>query len=560
MAITTRSLRDCSKNLQQKTSTGHLGPGQYFGGNKRSAGPGYAPFSSLTARELAVPSQEGVPAPGTYDPKPSVSFESALPKKYVPFKASAARFGGSNDMFRGTAENPGPGSYEVSSRGQRSGRSRTMGSVEEKPLMRILSAPSIPVLAQSFGYDEGPGGRLVRMPVPNDIRGGVPGDSVGPDAYTPADNWCHQKAPAFSQSRAARTGPAPEKAVDGPGPGTYEAGRSPPRRQYGRHSSNFASSVPRDVESKTRERVEDDKPGPGQYDAMALFETAKVASKGRPREFQFFGSAVPRFERKQDQSEFPGPGSYAGKSNFGQQKSSLFGKGTGRDQSFNDFSSAPQAANPGPGAYETDKHSGPALEGEGPHNVASFSVKAAQGSLAFGAFSRRFPRRPEKQADPGPGAYEAKPAVASRRAGPHPTSSFRASSEPPKPPHPRKPDPDAPAPWAYDPKPIAHTTNVVRVPSKQEGFLSAVQRFKPPGVDAKPGPGQYATQQQMVSKTFNRAIRGSSRGRGGSVGFIATDKRFRDPSPVREAPGPGQYSVPASWTKKTFNTLYGEVL
>ena len=56
---------------------------------------------------------------------------------------------------------------------------------EDMKWVRVPSAPSIPVLYQSFGYEEGSNGQLVLQKPLHVGHSGRSGDTVGPGEYTP---------------------------------------------------------------------------------------------------------------------------------------------------------------------------------------------------------------------------------------------------------------------------------------------------------------------------------------------------------------------------------------
>eukprot|EP00397_Hematodinium_sp_SG-2012_P030340 GEMP01032132.1.p1 GENE.GEMP01032132.1~~GEMP01032132.1.p1 ORF type:complete len:543 (+),score=77.92 GEMP01032132.1:62-1690(+) len=542
MAFVTRSERRFAEGSTVSTGKS-LGPGTYLGHKAyQKTVNAYAPFHSTTHRETeetVVPSC--APPPGHYDPKLPGNYESGLPKKYVPFKSTARRFG--DDHEKKSDWRPGPGSYEIKGAcSDIKSSHQTMGmSPGDRPSIRALSAPSIPARMNSFGYEEGVNGKLVQQRGP-ELLTGRNDNCAGPDHYYVDDRYTKKRVVGGHIPLTPRLD-RQMKPSNTPGPGHYlERRLARPKRP----GVFFVSKVSR-LGSKSEKK--NSIPGPGQYDPSF--------PSGNPRmhDYQFFGSTVERFSGKTRQAA-PGPGSYQVAGQIGKNGA----KGTLKNKS-DRFKQSKKEAVPGPGQYEMTEGFG--LDAENALNCQkSFSVLGNQGALAFGAMSCRFVRSAGgPREDPGPGAYEQ--TAPGNMYHSQPSSMFQS----------RTPkdhldmqlnEPDRPPPGAYDPRHVAETAEVVRIPQKNEGFLTASDRFganRTSKLDL--GPGTYNPVLAGQS-TFNRAMGDPARvgcGGGLPVGFTTCSNRFNeDDGMTASRPGPGEYNVEPNWVKKSYNCLFGEVL
>jgi hypothetical protein len=196
-----------------------LGPGYYETAvsTVRKARPTYAPFSSLTERDINL---EG---PTTFAPGPGAYYQEE--KAAVKLRASSSMFVSQAERFTlaagpGLLQAPGPGSYEMPNPWRKKSMNRKLnrGSTTQstsslaaslltggraqsaRPATaggltweRLPSTPSIPVQAQSFGYTEAYDGSLVRQMPPTMGHTGHKGDVPAPGHYNPND-----KGPAQS--------------------------------------------------------------------------------------------------------------------------------------------------------------------------------------------------------------------------------------------------------------------------------------------------------------------------------------------------------------------------
>lgn len=155
--------------------------------------------------------------------------------------------------------------------------------------VRVPTAPSIPTVGQSFGYEEGHNGQLVLLNPTRIGHSGRCGDTVGPGAYDVANTPAKVRAVNFAASKTTRSlAAALQKQADLPGPGQYASPESMTPK-YQKASAAFQASG-RDVKSKTRVV---DRPGPGAYEPRS-----SLAVKKKPEHLQFFGSTQVRFEEQ----------------------------------------------------------------------------------------------------------------------------------------------------------------------------------------------------------------------------------------------------------------------
>lgn len=533
---------------EKKTATEmSIGPGTYVGHQTYKNTSSYVPFHSTTTREDDGPIISEAPPPGHYDPKypGSGNYDGGLPKKYVPFKSTEQRF--SSDQVSSKKQTPGPGQYTLkgSVKAVEKGEHRTMGVANSggKASLRALSAPSIPARTQSYGYEEGKGGKLVRNKGPKQTFAGEHLDCVGPAEYYVDVGFTKKRVTGGHIPTTPRES---RKFANSnfPGPGHYLEKRVSRSKRPG---ASFVSKVARIQEAN------DDKdilPGPGQYNV------SHVPREIEPRlNHQFFGSTVERFTAKRKMSRCPGPGSYAIEGAIGQNAANL--KTTTerwrkpKKHTFDD---------PGPGQYEVTQGFG--IDCENIMNCTkSFSVLGNQGALAFGAMSTRFIKS-AGQERPGPGAYsQEKTDDVTRMTQTQPSSFFRSKVAKDSTQAQIKITEDhGPPPGVYDPRPWQETAEVVRIPQKKEGFLTGASRFKSHDGEFEVGPGQYNP--SLLSKqAFNRNM-GFHRG-GVPIGFTTCANRFNGASTKRsrkDIPGPGDYNIDSPWVKRSYNCLFGEVL
>jgi len=537
MAFVTRSERKTRTTTSQTDA--FVGPGTYVGHKENTMPESYAPFHSTTTRDKDAPSASEAPPPWHYNPKLPMGghHDSGIPKKYVPFKSTELRFVGEKDDDK----KPGPGAYKIrgfSDVGEPR-RHQTMGAApEEKVQPTGLSAPSIPAREQSYGYDRGKNGKLVRNNQPSEYITGRSNDCVGPNHYRVEDEFTKKRVIGGHIPVTPRAGLC--KVTGTPGPGHYlEKRMSKPKRP----GAAFVSKVAR-ISDKPEADV---MPGPGEYDV------AKSASRNTDMlpspAHQFFGSTVERFTDKRRAPGNPGPGSYV--TGFQHKIPGNF-----RTSSERWRKSKKNLDDPGPGQYEATEGFG--IDAEKIMNCTkSFSVLGNQGALAFGAMSTRFVKSAGQNREPGPGAYQT--AEQMRMSQTQPSSFFRSKVP--------KDNTEAQiktikgaAPGEYDPRPIQDTAEVVRIQQKKEGFLTAESRFRFNNDEMEIGPGQYNPTMVNTKGAFNRSI-GARGGGNVPIGFATCANRFSEgKNRKKQNPGPGDYNVGSEWVKKSYNCLFGEVL
>ena len=91
-------------------------------------------------------------------------------------------------------------------------------------LPQVQTAPSIPAVHQSYGYEEGSTGHLVMQRPPEPVHTGVGRDTVGPAAYNPSSGPAAMKAVAWGKEKRGK-----KYTTDVPGPGTYNPSKAPTR-------------------------------------------------------------------------------------------------------------------------------------------------------------------------------------------------------------------------------------------------------------------------------------------------------------------------------------------
>lgn len=173
---------------------------------------------------------------------------------------------------------------------------------------RLPTAPSIPTLSQSFGYEQGPYGKLVRHEPATTGHTGRGADTLGPGEYDPLRGLksIHKpRATDFSKGKVTRIFEQEVKAKEAvPGPGQYEQDASTGPAAVGgaspaRASAVFKSSITREaaagggLSSNNKTPV----PGPGAY--YSSNQASGFAKESKPENLQFFGSTSTRFDPPQ---------------------------------------------------------------------------------------------------------------------------------------------------------------------------------------------------------------------------------------------------------------------
>jgi len=450
--------------------------------------------------------------------------------------------------------------------------------------LRTASAPSIPARDQSYGYEEGPQGRLVMQRPQDPVLTGVGRDTVGPGAYDlAAAQPAKPKAVVWGASRTRR---GLQVKSDTPGPGAYNLAKDTKPVagggivvsingvdvQFGGASgtSAFASRVPLNAHKSVQEWERT--PGPGAYNSLGR----GLGAHPLPRELQFFGSSARRGSEMDPRTSLaaptymrtPGPGAYDPPP--GKAGPSLIQAALSDPKPFNSTNSRfgrDDNGIPGPGEYRPDATGGLAYQ---------IAAKAAisKGGV-FGANAPRFSPAgapPEAGAgggassSAGPGAYDPKPAPDKPLHKGHSTvfasktDRFRAASAPaaaidtadyePEAGKLPRGDPARLGPGAYT---LPDQWARKGLSYKQAAFGSESGRSKvAAGAAANlPGPGRYNT-----TKDVDKALKPMTNP-GKETVFGSQVARFKTAGPF--TPGPGQYNLGADLTRKSYNITYNGV-
>jgi len=566
--------------VESRTGPG-LGPGSYeLGAQPTEQLRGRAPFGS-TAERLGSGSQFVTPGPGTYiydQPLVTDGNETGA------FASKTRRFAARDDD-----EMPGPGEYTQPDRwgtGKKGARFAPVpadqyGAREGANVVwfRNPSAPSIPAHDQSYGYETGANGKLVRQPPPPGGFSGKADDAPGPGDYHQetgdfgAGNMHSSAKPGagWSRSKAKRDfrtpGAGGDKDVPGPGtynlvPSTAPAASSSGRPLTGYSTSStafegvelggtapFKSGTGRFGKAKgSRLKKQEKSPGPGAY---TLPSSLKVHS--RPEHLQFFGSTSRRSTDVDPTSyaapftmKTPGPGSYEATSLFKKPAAARLGGRAAQAAPFNNkairFTGLKKTDAPGPGSYAPEKAGS---------MVRQLERKTQARNGVFGTSAERWSQPTESElGGPGPGTYELEMQLGEggsrggRRRRPQRSSTFASQTT-------RFPakdsQQDGPAPGDYDIAASFGARNKRLTLLDREVFISGGPRFNPrevaPGKfdNGVPGPGQYKMAGSLAATLDPRQL-GSSALQGRAS--IGTEARFSD-SGARakgQVPGPGHYN------------------
>mmetsp|Transcript_6004 Transcript_6004/g.18961 ORF Transcript_6004/g.18961 Transcript_6004/m.18961 type:complete len:539 (-) Transcript_6004:7-1623(-) len=527
--------------LHTTTTTAEVGPGAYEGPASSIGSPprhAVAPFGSTSSRAGGgAINVDTNPGPGAYF-HDVVSGSRAKLKPSPQFASRQQRI----PLDRATVEAqnlPGPGSYTGSvvqppKRGSaRPASGKAMHAAAGINWVKVATAPSIPTVQQSYGYEEGPSGALVLQSGPYKGHTGVGGDVPGPGEYAPNDKPTrhNRNATNFGASVGGRHSPVPRDADKRPGPGSYDfatCGTSDAFRggvMAQRQTSSFASTSKRAPPARTQEG-----PGPGSYRTPSTFAPLKEYLATHPESFASFGRTLAEGRpQRPDDAGVPGPGDYDPRVPTDvTAHNSVRKKGlsvlTSKAPRF--AASAPShAEGPGPGSYAVADNT----------MVAKLGHKINGRFGAFGSTAGRFaPDASAKSTAGDPGAYNPparlpNPAEARRRD--NRSSAFRSTAKRSElaapttsatayyaPQEPSKPtttsrafisnqprfaearSSDVPGPGQYDP---ALPTR--KAPAGGPDMPKA-PRFEATRVDGNPGPGSYETTPSMMRRTFNISV------------------------------------------------------
>eukprot|EP01043_Picozoa_sp_COSAG02_P011616 COSAG02_NODE_431_length_22447_cov_7.487202_2_plen_582_part_00 len=507
MAFTSRAIRQTG--VFKTATPQEVGPGSYdfaLSGTQEQI-RGRAPFSTTAERKLTAGQSDYVtPGPGSY-------IEQSKPNQ--PAAASSNTFVNRVQRFGPSAVEkeavPGPGSYNRDVNWIKDGsgqRTKQPGPAAESSVVwfRNPSAPSIPTHAQSFGYEQGGDGRLVRQAPPPGGFTGAPNDAAGPGDYENPVSALSSRTTSWSKSKVDRNF---VKETKTPGPGHYakpintmgdvmmEEEEDPPQGL-----SSFTSKVSRGLSEGNKTKKKNLTPGPGAYNAPTMFGSQQV-----PENLQFFGSTSRRgFEIEPSQYAAPGNWRTPGPGSYEEKRVSFKKGGASGKLARAAASSAPfdtlqtrfrdsSTSAPGPGEYE---------DAEAKSMVTSLARKTRARNGVFGTTTNRFfgsQMHAEITAtgrNPGPGQYDvagdgttgAGSKATGRRRRPKQSSVFtsgtrRFTSSAPS---------SSPAPGAYDvvPKWPGEQANRLAL-LERDVFISNAERFstKQAATGVNPGPGTY---------------------------------------------------------------------
>ena len=542
MAFVQRTTRDQAKIGEYKSATNDsVGPGSYaYQMSITRAKPSYAPFGSTNSRgDYSQTVQIVTPGPGSYV-KPDEQRRMPASNSY---KSATVRMQAPKKLMT-----PGPGAYAhvqfiaEGAQKKQNARDRVAHSAGGDPAssvkwVRVPTAPSIPAVAQSFGYEEGPHGELIMQRPIHVGHTGRSGDTVGPGDYNPARTQQESvRSGDFSKSRVPRTDPAKSAGFTNPGPGEYNAKNPSSSALVNKKpSSVFESGTQRSgAPMKSLKKTKVDGPGPGSYAHKSNFGEAR-----KEEHLQFFGSTCRRFEQgpraEQRATGGPGPGAYSNpESAFKVTTQATLPSPTSTSIGFTSTSTrfhasgkaAAQAALTGPGSYEQD-------------GLAESLDKRLVGRTGvFGTTTKRF-HALEADAVPGPGTYKGAAAVvesgakAVRR---KPLSSFASGTR-------RSGETriqDVPPPGTYE-MPAKWSTG-----SGQGLLSSGGARFvTTKSAIQNPGPGRYDAKSSLKPPNPNRK----------NV-MCSVTTRFEHKDLSLKFPGPGSYDAEflyGNLNKPTFN-------
>lgn len=538
----------------------NLGPGVYQAPTafERKA-PSHAPFAASSTRDGAVADAAFFPGPGRYNPPPMVA-APPKPSFESPFLSFADRFG-----HKAGPDVPGPGAYSTpTALGAAAAKRRAAAGVGAGPAvgafgggrggpgspgaghepnvtwLRVPTAPSIPARDQSYGYEEGKKGQLVRATPVVTGHSGKGVDTVGPGSYdvTTATSAVRPQAPiaGFGLMRSQRTDFS-RHGGEVPDAGLYQPDNTAPAgspRDGGdplvRPTATFASRTGRKAGVPV---AGGDTPGPGAYATVRA--TTSFKTKEVPKRNQFFSSTSRRFQGPSRlNSTGPGPGAYSvaakptSAPSFGDR-----GAGFASTASRFQHKLGDNAKGPSPGDYTLP-------------SMAADLMKRREGSRTAGVFgctTKRFFKgivSTDGDVVPGPGEYLHADGPSLRPQYDKPSSVFQSAKER----FPPKSEASAPPPGQYETGGQFGQHPVYgRRPDGTLGMISSGgPRFRAAGASEAPGPGSYDF------KVDHPPATGAA---------MPQAPRFSVAAAPR-APGPGQYEAGPSLIKRSFNMVIVE--
>ncbi|KAG2764224.1 hypothetical protein PC129_g4828 [Phytophthora cactorum] len=560
MAWVNRTTRDnCPGGLQGKAGTSaYLGPGCYETSQSRHVRPNAAGFGSgekLVRGANAGPAQGLTmitPGPGAYGSNNQTSWESPTKSKASAtsiFQSKSQRLG--DVKLRREFTTPGPGAYtKQDSFAQKSKTHTSLGNplVRTPPSnnkirwTRLPTAPSIPTVSQSFGYEQGEYGKLVRHEPAKVGHTGCGNDTLGPGEYEPMrglKSINKTRTTDFSKGKVTRFIEHEVRSKsEVPGPGEYKnTGDGAALKDPTRINAVFKSALTRDQAAPTT--TTKNMPGPGAYNSN---QTHGFAKETKPEHLQFFGSTSTRFETSQRDGLVPGPGAYyTPPSGTTQQPRSDPGRKKAPFSSKKERFEAPKERDQSlaaPGSYEI------------PSAVSEVLNKVTSRVTNFGSTTKRFDtissgtsrETLESQLERDMKEQEAERQKQgqnnNKQQQPKASSMFASSTSRPH----EIQKATGPSPGDYE---IQRSWNAS---GAQGAFKSGIDRTKDkPSANAfVPGPGSYSTE-RLEQKPQHKARPNV---------FYAAEPRFKEKRPKMPVLGPGQYNtdtVESDWNRPTHN-------
>jgi len=368
-------------------------------------------------------------------------------------------------------------------------------------------------------------------------------DTPGPGHYAAKTSLEIQSSSYLGSSSFVSAGPRgqtkrqEQREADGPGPGQYAQAnsRKADLRELRSELQYFGSTTERFKQAPDKSGAAPHV-GPGSYSSQPR----------RPDVYtvRSFCSTDQRFRDKAPETA-PGPGAYEapGLTDEGGGMSTFSMLANSGGLAFGAMSKRLQT-------YDADARPGP-----GDYMIPGMSDDAAEPTIPIPEDSKGRPRWRKPSRLPGAAFASKTPKDAGTR-----TAIREGQMRPP--------------PGAYDPVLVKDQSTVVRLRSKSEGFLSGMSdRFQggpleaPKASGSKAGPGSYVIQDITGGKragTFNRSMLEGmpASGRPKGLGFTTQEKRFKTSSLGNnaKAPGPGQYHTSQNWVTKSHNCYFGDLM
>ncbi|KAG1697933.1 hypothetical protein DVH05_015417 [Phytophthora capsici] len=402
---------------------------------------------------------------------------------------------------------------------------------------RLPTAPSIPTVSQSFGYEQGAYGKLVRHEPAKVGHTGCGNDTLGPGEYEPMKGLKSinkTRTTDFSKGKVTRFIEHEVRSkAEVPGPGEYKVIGD--AKDPARVNAVFKSSLTREQAAPTTSTK--NVPGPGAYHPN---QTHGFTTETTPEHLQFFGSTSTRFETSQRAGLAPGPGAYYYSPSGNTQPRSLPSRKKAPFSSKKERFEAPKDNGQclaAPGSYEV------------PSAVSEVLNKVTSRVTHFGSTTKRFDtissgthrETLESQLERDMKAQELDRQKSGqnskKRQPPKPSSMFASSTNRPH----QTQKATGPSPGDYE---IQRSWNSS---GAQGAFKSGIDRLKekPPAV-LVPGPGSYSTE-RLEHKPLHKARPNV---------FYAGEPRFKDKLPKGPVLGPGHYNtdtVESDWNRPTHN-------